>query len=53
MKKNIITKIICSFIVSAIVASSGIVMPFTPEEPIDPPYVVSPDDEFLPEKGAR
>ena len=53
MKKNIMSKIICPLVVSAIIISSGIIMPFIPEELIDPPYVVSPDDEFLPDKETR
>ena len=53
MKKNVVLKLMYLLVVSAIVISSGVIMPFIPEEFIDPPYVVSPDDIYLPEKGQR
>ena len=53
MKKNVMLKLVCSLAVSAIVIGSGIIMPFIPEEPIDPPCVIRPNDEFLPDKFDR
>jgi len=53
MKKNRMFKLIYPLIVSAIIISAGGIMPYTPEEIIDPPCIIRPNDEFLPDKIGR